>query len=117
MPARPTFAPDMTSRITYGGRKPQQKKTAENAASRQLQAEFLEKVYARITKFHMVVGDNCPHTSAGYETSLVTSGRLQNAITYWTKVMHKRVRPAKSKIIRPLFNPGEQNVAGTSMPT
>ena len=34
-----------------------------------LQSASLEKVCAMITKFHTVIGDNCPHKSAGYNVA------------------------------------------------
>ena len=48
-------------------------------------------------------------------TSLAAFGRLQNAIKYCTKV-RKRVRPAKCRIMLPLFSIESPNFKRTSMP-
>ena len=67
-PKGPKFAPHITS-LTTSGRKLQRKKTLENAASDGFRWNLLRKVYARITKFHKVVGDNCPQESAWYNVA------------------------------------------------
>ena len=50
-------------------------------------------------------------------TSIVISGRLQNAIKYCTKVHKNGYGRPMSRITQPLFNPESLNFARTSMPT
>ena len=65
-PSSPTFAPDMTSWATSGRKL---HKNSRKCLSDGFRWNFSIKVYAKITKFHTVVGDNWPHKSAGYDVA------------------------------------------------
>ena len=64
------------------------KKIRPKCRLRRLQVEFLEKGLGEDRQIHKVVGDNRP-TNLLDMTSLVTSGRPQNATEYCTKMMRK----------------------------
>ena len=53
----------MTSLSTPSWQLSKFQKTVENAVSDGFRWNFSKEIYGRITKFHMVIGDNWSHTS------------------------------------------------------
>ena len=84
-------------------------KTVENAVADGAWSNFSKTIKARITKFHALIG-SASSTELPIMTSLAACFR--SAAKKWVKW----VRPAKSLIVRPLFNLESPNT-GTPMPT
>ena len=92
-------------------------KMVESDASDGFRSNFSIRALSKITKFHIVVGNNWPHAPVGYDiTSCFWSTAQCNKILYESGAYNGSGRQ-KSQIIRPPFNPDLPNVAWTSRPT
>ena len=76
---------DMTSVSNSGRSEVKEKKTVKTAPSDGFGGNFSIIILARITKLYTLIG-TISLTNMPDMTSLVASGRLQNAITYCAKV-------------------------------